>query len=259
MVRARPKKKRASTVEIVESERPLEALRKFLAKIRAKATVQQGQIALGAAHLALAGDDPDAAEIIDLVLDHWERFPDRSGFHAEAFLHNAFEADGDPERLERLLMYATASGIDLLVEEVPLPEIPVHIAPHVPRVRRAVDALVTELDRLGQPATTNPPATLDDVLAAERASRIQLPNDYRAMLTITDGLAAWDHTFFGTKDLRGAALVRDCVPIASSTKPTEWLLYDPRGGYLFADQPVADLVTVLDRIGKIAADMLATN
>jgi hypothetical protein len=132
------------------------------------------------------------------------------------------------------------------------------------RVRQAVDDLVTELDRLGQPATKRPPASLEDVLAAERESRIQLPNDYRAMLTITDGLAAWEHTFYSTTDYRSAELVRDCVPIANGARPTDWLLYDPRGqGYVLmldADElPLDDLVAALDRIGRIAADVLATN
>jgi hypothetical protein len=257
---ARANKRALPVVQILESKRPLTALRRFLAKIGEFASVRDGQIALGAAQLALAGEDADAAALIDLVLAHWERFPDQSGFHAEAFLRNAFDADNDPVRLERVLMYATASGIDLLDEEVSLPAIPVRIEPHVRRVRQAVDALVTELERLGQPATTNPPASLEDVLAAERAARIQLPNDYRAMLTITDGLAAWEHTFLGTKDLLLAHLVRDCVPIASSAKPNDWLLYDPRGeGYLLADQPIADLVAALGRIGRIASDALELN
>lgn len=257
---ARAKKRPGTVVEILESKRPVEALRKYLAKIGAKPTLQQGEAALGAAQLALAGDDVEAAPLIDLVLDHWERFPDQSGFHAEAFLRNAFDADDDPARLERLLMYATASGIDLVVEEIPFPAIPVHVAPHMRRVRDAIDELVEELDRLGQPATKHPPATLDAVLAAERASRIQLPNDYRAMLTITDGMAAWEHTFLGTEDLRSAPLVRDRVPIASGATPADWLLYDPYGdGYFLADQPIADLVTALHRIGRIAADALATN
>lgn len=120
--RAKPKRSGTTVVAILESKRPLTALRAFLAKIGEKATVQEGQIALGAAQLALAGDDADAPALIDLVLANWERFPDQRGFHAEAFLHNAFETDGDPARLERVLMYALASGIDLLVEEPALPD-----------------------------------------------------------------------------------------------------------------------------------------
>lgn len=258
---ARARKKRAGhVVEILESKRPLAALKKFLATIGQTPSLQDSQIVLGAAQLALAGDDADAPALIDLVLDHWDRFPDRAGFHAEAFLRNAFDADDDPARLERLLMYATASGIDLVEEEVPLPEIPVHIAPHLRRVQRAVDDLVSELDRLGQPSTRHPPATLEQVLAAERAARIQLPNDYRALLTITDGLAVWEHQFYGTAELRTAHLVHDRVPIARGTRPADWLFYDPYGdGYLLADQVVPDLVTVLHRIGRTAADSLELN
>ncbi len=284
----RAKKGAGKVVEILESKRPLAALRKFLANIGETPTVQEGQIVLGAAQLALAGDDPDAAALIDLVLEHWERFPDRSGFHAEAFLNNAFEADGDPARLERVLMYATASGIDLVTEEEPVPAIPVRIEPHVRPVRAALDALIADLGRLGQPATRNPPASLDDVLAAERTRQIQLPNDYRALLTITDGLAIWDNTFFATTDYRSETrLARDareyiamsaryraaidaCVPIANWGQPNDWLLYDPLGhvrrgepGYVLmlnADElPLDDLVAALDRIGRVAADVLATN
>ena len=122
MARAKTSKRATTVVEIVESKRPLVALRAFLKKIGETPTVQQGQTALGAAQLALAGDDPDAPALIDLILDHWERFPDQFGFHAEAFLRNAFDADDEPARLERLLMYATASGIELLDEEPPLPD-----------------------------------------------------------------------------------------------------------------------------------------
>ncbi len=118
---ARAKKPAITVVTILESKRPLVALRGFLATIGERPTVQQAQIALGSAQLALADDDPDAPALIDLILDHWDRFPVRSGFHAEAFLENAFHADGDPARLERVLMYAMASGIDLLDEEPPLP------------------------------------------------------------------------------------------------------------------------------------------
>jgi hypothetical protein len=119
---AKPRKGAITVVAILESERPLTPLRAFLAKLGEKATVQEGQIALGAAQLALAGDDPDARALIDLILANWERFPDQRGFHAEAFLQNAFASDDDPARLERLLMYATASGIDLVDEEPPVAE-----------------------------------------------------------------------------------------------------------------------------------------
>ncbi len=287
---AKPKKGARTVVAILESEHPLRALRAFLAKIgEKKITVQEGQIALGSAQLALVGDGVDSAALIDLILDHWERFPDQSGCHAEAVLNNAFDSDGDPARLERLLMYATASGIDLVTEEEPVPAIPVRIEPHVRPVRAALDALIADLGRFGQTATKNPPASLADVLAAEATRQIQLPNDYRALLTITDGFAIWDNTFFATTDYRsetalaqnareyiemsaryGATGMDACVPIANWGQPNDWLLYDPLGhirrgepGYVLmmnADElPLEDLVAALDRIGRVASDVLATN
>lgn len=289
MARARPRKGAATVVAILESKRPLDALRKFLRNIGAKASVQEGQIALGAAQLALAGDDPDAAALIDLVLTNWERFPDQSGFHAQAFLENAFEADSDPERLERLLMYATASGIDLVTEEEPVPGIPVRIEPHLRPVRAALDALIADLGRLGHPATKNPPASLDDVLDAEKTRHIQLPNDYRALLTITNGFAIWDNTFFSTLDYRdetplaknareylamssryGTTGMDVCVPLANWGQPNDWLLYDPLGhvrrgepGYVLMlnadERPLADLVAALAHLREVATDVMATN
>ncbi|MFN0245496.1 MAG: SMI1/KNR4 family protein [Kofleriaceae bacterium] len=287
--KARPRKGATTVVAILESERPLALLRAFLAAIDETATVQEGQIALGAAQLALAGDDADAAALIELILANWERFPDQRGFHADAFLHNAFASDDDPARLERLLMYATASGIDLVDEEPPPPGIPVSIEPYVRPVRAALDSLIGNLHRLGQIATKNPPASLDDVLDAERARRIQLPNDYRALLTITDGFAIWANTFFGTTDYRSeTALARNareylemsarygakgmdaCVPLANWGQSNDWLLYDPLGhvrrgdpGYVLmmnADEtPLDDLVAALAFLDEIASDALATN
>lgn len=286
---ARPAKGAITVVTILEANRPLEALRTFLATIGETATVQEGQIALGAAQLALAGDDADTPALIDLILDHWERFPDQRGFHAEAFLHNAFESDGDPERLERLLMYATASGVDLVTEDELVPLVPVSIEPHLIPVRAALDTLIANLHRFGQTATRYPPATLDDILDAERVRRIQLPNDYRALLTITDGFAIWGNQFFGTTDYRsetplakdareyietstryGAKGLDTCVPLANWGQANDWLLYDPLGqvrrgepGYVLMlnayETPLDDLVAALAYLDEDATEALATN
>ena len=43
---------------------------------------------------------------------------------------------------------------------------------------------------------------LDAILDAERARKISLPNDYRALLTITNGMQLWEHEFFGAGDYR---------------------------------------------------------
>lgn len=266
---AQKSKKSLPVVKILDAKRPLVALRAFIATLGPRATPRQGDIALGAAQLLLAGDDADATKVIDLILAHWSRFPDPSGFHAQEFLRNAFTADDDVARLEHILMLATANGIAILDEESP-PEIPVRIEPHVRPVRAALDKLIATLADFGQRATRHPPATIADVVATEAERQIQLPNDYRALLTITDGLAIWDHTFYGTGDYRTAALVNDCIPIANCGQPDEWLVYDSFGrmregepGYVLmldaSDTPLDGLVAALGHIARTAADALATN
>jgi hypothetical protein len=176
-----------------------------------------------------------------------------------------------------------------LLDGARAPAIPVDLEPHVESVREALDALISTLEELGQHGKLNPPASLDLVLSAERAKNIQLPNDYRALLTIADGFAIWDNEFLGTNDFRtdtalaksareylemsagyGATGIDECVPIANWGQPNDWLLFDPRGtirggepGYVLmlnADEmPIDDLVAALDRIARIAADVLGTN
>ena len=96
-------------VKVLESRQPIEALRKFLARIPDQATMEQGQIALGSAQLMLlpiahehrGGDE--VKQLLDLVLARWDAFPDRGGFHAQEFLRNAFAAVGDDrDRIARL-------------------------------------------------------------------------------------------------------------------------------------------------------------
>src|SRR5215468_517001 len=334
-------------VKVLESRQPIEALRKFLARIPDKATMEQGQIALGSAQLMLlpiahenrGGDE--VKQLLDLVLARWDAFPDRSGFHAQEFLRNAFAAVGDDrDRIARLsalvpsdatselrfnmagayavsgdrpamlraleaalAVGATAAQVrrdpDLarfvddpavaaLLDRAAAPAIPVDVEPHVAPVRAALDALIAALREIGGHSQLQPPATLDAVLAAERASRIQLPNDYRALLTISDGAVLWDHELFGTGDLRGdtplAHRAREfltasaqsggigmdaCVALASWGQPDHWLLYDPRGviregtpGYvvMLADPlPIAGLTDALRRLEDAARDVLATN
>ena len=191
--------------------------------------------------------------------------------------------DGD------FLLYLDDPDLLDLLDGARAPAIPVDIEAHVESVREALDALVSTLEELGQHGKLNPPASLDLVLAAERVRKIQLPNDYRALLTITDGFAIWDNQFLGTADLRsdtalaksarayiemstgyGATGINECVPIANWGQPNDWLLFDPLGtvrggepGYVLmlnADElPMDDLVAALDRIARIAADVLGTN
>jgi hypothetical protein len=334
-------------VKVLESRQPIEALRKFLARIPGKATMEQGQIALGSAQLMLlpiahehrGGDE--VKQLLDLVLARWDAFPDRSGFHAQEFLRNAFAAVGDdrdriarlsalvpsdatselrfnmasayavagdrPEMLRALeaalavgataaqvrrdpdlARFADDPAVAALLDRAAAPAIPVDVAPHVAPVRAALDSLIAALREIGGHSRLQPPATLDAVLAAERASRIQLPNDYRALLTISDGAVLWDHELFGTGDLRGdtprAHRAREflatsaqsggigmdaCVALARWGQPDHWLLYDPRGviregtpGYvvMLADPlPIAGLTDALRQLEDAARDVLATN
>ncbi|MBL9020487.1 MAG: SMI1/KNR4 family protein [Myxococcales bacterium] len=183
---------------------------------------------------------------------------------------------GDPE-LERVLEGAAA------------PIIPVDVRPHVVPVRSALESLVATLKEYGEQSQLSPPASLDNILATERARRIQLPNDYRALLTLADGMKIWDNEFFGTRDYRsetelarrarayieesagyGATGIDECIPLANWGQPNDWLLYDPRGtirrgepGYVLmlnADElPLDDLVAALQRLESIASDILGTN
>ena len=338
----------SSVVKVLDSKQPVEALRKFLARIDGEATREEGQIALGSAQLMLlpiahehrGGDE--VKQLLDLVLARWTAFPDRAGFHAQEFLRNAFAAVGDDRariaRLEALVprdatselrfnlasahavagnkpamlraleaalaVGATAAqvrrdpdfarfvddpAVVALLDRAAVPAIPVDIAPHLASIRAALDTLVGTLRGLGEVTRLHPPASLDAILAAERATKIQLPNDYRALLTITDGMAIWDHEFFSTRDYHGdtslAARARaflemsvsyggigmdECVPLANWGQPNNWLLYDPRGsvregdpGYvvmLTADPwPMANLADALLKIEDSVRDVLATN
>src|SRR5262249_43056881 len=97
-------------VTILESPDPLATLRQHPDGIAGNASVAQGQVALGAAQLMLlpiareARGGRAAKELIDLILDRWDMFPERTGFHAQEFLRNAFAAVGeDSERIAQLV------------------------------------------------------------------------------------------------------------------------------------------------------------
>lgn len=335
-------------VEILDAEHPVDALRRFIAGIGEHATVQEGQVILGAAQLMLfpAGrDDRGSAEvqdILDLVLSVWPALPDRSGFHANELLRHAFASVGDdPPRIRRLLEivpddptpellfgiactyavigdrdamldavadalqagvspgqiardddfapYADDPGLRALLAGGVTPDIPVDIDAHVPRVRAALHHVVRTLEDLGVPPALEPPTTLDAVIAMERATNIQLPNDYRALLTLADGMELWEKRFFGSADflaatgpaakareyfatsaLQGAHGFDACIPVANWGEPNDWLVYDARGtvrggdpGYVLlleSDETAEDdLATVLAAIAVLASDTLGVN
>jgi len=347
---ARERALRASpVVEILDDEHPTGALRRFLETLKAEATPQQAQIALGAAQLILlplereARGGREVKELVDLVLRHWDQFGERRrGFHAQEFIKHALFAVGlDRTRVQALeelvppsaggellfnlaaayalsrdkvamlrsvqraleagisaaqfrrdpdfLVYATDADLALVLSQAEVPRIPVNVEPHLPIVRAALDHLVTTLKEFGEPIELRPPVRLDAILDAERARKISLPNDYRALLTITNGMTLWDHTFFGAGDYRdatplslnaqrylemqatqGAEGIEECIPLARWGQPTDWLLYDPRGrirggdpGYLLRmntiEEPLDDLSAALGRIEHLARETLGTN
>jgi hypothetical protein len=338
----------STVVQILDAENPVSALRDYLGTIPGPVTSDQGQVALGAAQLALLPmthehrGGPEVMELLDLVLERWADFPDRTGFHAQELLRNAFAAVGnDRERIAQLaalvpidaspeLRYNVAAAfaaagqrdamlravesalavgastaqfirdpdfaeytddpeMRALLSRATAPAIPVDTAPHVGSVRAALDSVSTTLGELGDPPTMPDGASLDAIRTAEQHAKIQLPNEYRALLTITDGPQLWEYRFLGTADYHGATElanqarsyfetagrygptgIDDCVPLANCGQPNDWLLYDPHGrirggkpGLVMmqnaGEQPFDGLVSVLEHLETVARDVLETN
>jgi hypothetical protein len=207
-------------------------------------------------------------------------------------VERALEAGATAAQFRRdadFVVYANDPDLSVLLARAEVPQIPVDVEPHVPAVRAALDHLVSTLKEFGEPIELRPPVRLDAILDAERARRISLPNDYRALLTITNGMTLWEHAFFGAGDYReptplalsaqhylqtsaqnGAVGIEECVPVAKWGTPSDWLLYDPRGrmrggypGYVLriddAAHPIDDLPTALARIEHMARETLGTN
>ena len=144
--------------------------------------------------------------------------------------------------------YRNDPDFSAILARAELPPIPVDLGPYLSAVRAALETLVGTLREYGQRVELRPPVRLDAILDAERARKISLPNDYRALLTITNGLVAFGHEFFGVGDYReptmlarnaqrylqmsaeqGAPGIEECVPLANLGADNSWLLYDPRG------------------------------
>ena len=162
------------------------------------------------------------------------------------------------------------------------PPIPFDIAPHFARVREAVGQLVAKLKRKGAPVKLGDQASVEAILAAERVRGIFLPNDYRALLSLHDGMIVLDRRFFATRDYRedtsltqaargflqtaaerGVAGIEACIPLAQWGRPNDWLLYDPLGkvhggkpGYVVMldaqAHPMKDLCDALASLEKLA-------
>ncbi len=183
--------------------------------------------------------------------------------------------------------YVTEPGLAVMLARADIPNIPVNVDPHRGPVRAALDSLLVVLEGLGGQVELRPPARLDTILDAERAAKLSLPNDYRAFLSITNGMRVLDREFLATSDYReptslaqrahhfvhaeyAAGGLSDCVPLASLGQPEDWLLYDPRGrvrggapGYLATNGKneiiLDDLVAALGWLEALTRDILETN
>ncbi|HEY4055079.1 MAG TPA: SMI1/KNR4 family protein [Kofleriaceae bacterium] len=283
-------------LDILDAEQPVDALREFIAARKKKFSVPDGQIALGAAQLMLLTiarehrGGPEVRDVIDLIVSAWKRFPEPGGFHAQEFLRNALVAAGDDTDLvDALIARVPRDASPELVTVVSRAQtkevIPVDVAPYVRPVRNALEEVRATLEELGGTMEVAPPAELDAVLASERAAHIQLPNDFRALLTITNGCTLFDREFFGVDDYRtetalakraraylsaAPAGIDECIPLANWGQGNDWLLWDPHGhrrrgapGYVVmsddAESTYDDLVSVLEDVASHARDALSTN
>lgn len=200
-------------------------------------------------------------------------------------LEDALDAGASREQILRdadFAAFVRDPDVEALLARVAAPDIPVDVAPHLFPVRVALEGVLATVRRFGEKPLLAPPATLDRVLAAEHAARIQLPNDYRALLTLSDAPRVLEFAFASTADLaRDGELSRiaraclsstfgGCVPLAQWGQPTDWLVYDPMGsvrggapGYVLVldDDPLTlrDLVHAFERLEQAAAYELGTN
>src|SRR6185312_6658487 len=98
--------------------------------------------------------------------------------------------------------YVNDPDLSVLLARADLPTIPVDVDSYLPAVRGALETLVASLTELGESVELRPPVRLDAILDTERAARISLPNDYRALLATTNGMRVWDREFLATGDFR---------------------------------------------------------
>jgi hypothetical protein len=205
-------------------------------------------------------------------------------------VERALEAGASPTDFRReadFAPYANDPDLSIILSRAEVPPIPVDIDPYLPGVRAALDSLLSTLKEFGESVELRPGVRLDAILDAERAGKISLPNDYRALLTLTNGMRLWEHEFFGAGDYRehtklatrahhylessfGVTGLVECVPVANWGQPDDWLLYDPRGrlrggeaGYVLragdVEEPVEDLAAALVRMEHLAREVLGTN
>ena len=205
-------------------------------------------------------------------------------------VEEALAAGASPSQFRRepdFAPYVADPSLAVILARADIPAIPVDVDRYRAPVRHALDSLVGALKELGGQVELRPPARLDTILDAERAAKLSLPNDYRAFLSITNGMRLLDREFLATADYRDpTALAQrahhfvhaeyamnglsDCVPLASWGTADDWLLYDPRGrvrggepGYIATlgkDEIILDdLVAALMWLEELTRDILGTN
>jgi hypothetical protein len=205
-------------------------------------------------------------------------------------VEEALAAGSTPAQFRRepdFAPYVADPSLAVILARADIPAIPVDVDPYRAPVRNALDSLVGVLKELGGQVELRPPARLDTILDAERAAKLSLPNDYRAFLSITNGMRLLDREFLATADYRDpTALAQrahhfvhaeyamnglsDCVPLASWGTADDWLLYDPRGrvrgglpGYIATlgkhEILLDDLVAALTWLEELTRDILGTN
>jgi len=205
-------------------------------------------------------------------------------------VEGALAAGATPSQFRRepdFAPYVADPSLAVILARADIPAIPVDVDPYRAPVRDALESLVGVLKELGGQVELRPPARLDTILDAERAAKLSLPNDYRAFLSITNGMRLLDREFLATADYRDpTALAQrahhfvhaeyamnglsDCVPLASWGTAEDWLLYDPRGrvrggspGYIATlgkhEILLDDLVAALVWLEELTRDILGTN
>jgi hypothetical protein len=205
-------------------------------------------------------------------------------------VEGALAAGATPSQFRRepdFAPYVADPSLAVILARADIPAIPVDVDPYRAPVRDALESLVGVLKELGGQVELRPPARLDTILDAERAAKLSLPNDYRAFLSITNGMRLLDREFLATADYRDpTALAQrahhfvhaeyamnglsDCVPLASWGTADDWLLYDPRGrvrggspGYIATlgkhEILLDDLVAALVWLEELTRDILGTN
>ena len=254
--------------------------REFLRHAFAAIGVDRDRIARLA---ALVPEDASAELLFDLARAHAVA---RDKVAMMRDVERALEAGATSAQFRRdadFFAYQQDPDVALLLARADVPAIPVDVDPYVPGVRAALESLVGTLKELGEKVELRPPVRLDAILDAERARKISLPNDYRALLTITNGMRLWEHEFLGAGDYRETTPlaaravhwmqstgVADCVPLACWGNPHDWLMYDPRGrvrggepGYVLMiskdEQPLYDLASALAHLEDLAREVLGTN